>query len=106
MKSIIFFGQPTHVVCDAHCEKAWGSNNRPKVQLSADPDDYEYLADHELGIAPIDPGTSEGDHAKPRYLEERLNKWCTRECERSELVRDLEDFTLPDFSKRLKNIKP
>lgn len=71
-------------------------------------DDYCYLADDELGTAPIDPGTIEGEDSKPILPSERLNKWCCRECERSIIVDDIDvavDFELPDLSKRLYNIK-
>lgn len=104
-KSIVFFGQPLILICDANCRKAWGINNRPQVQLSDDEDDNEYLADNELGEAPEHPGTWEGEHTKPRTPEERLNKWCCRECERSTTVKDGEDFELPDFSRRYQNYK-
>lgn len=103
-KSIMFFGEPCILICDAQCSKAWGINSRPEVQLSDDPDDYEYLSDTELGDAPIDPGTYEGGDGKPRCPEERLNKWCARECERSEIVNDNESFYLRDFTNRVKNI--
>lgn len=86
------------------CHKAWGINNRPKEQLSDDDDDYAFLADSELGEAPEDPGTYEGGHAKPTRAEDRLNKWCFRECERSCIAKRGEALTPPDFSKRLFNI--
>lgn len=65
-KLITYCGQPAKVGCDEKCHKAWGSNSRPKVRLSKDDyDDYYYLSDDELGVAPIDPGTYEGGCAKP-----------------------------------------
>jgi hypothetical protein len=79
---ITFFCQPARVVCDRQCHKAWGINNRPRVQLSDDPDDYAFLADDELGEAPADPGTYEGGDAKPLSPDEFPQKWCVRECER------------------------
>ncbi len=82
-KEIIYLGIPAKVVCDEKCDKALGKNSRPKVQLSADPEDYAYLLDSELGIAPVNPGTYEGEFGKPRLKSDRLNKWCVRECERS-----------------------
>ncbi len=111
-KDIIFFGIPFVLFCDEKCSKAWGMNLRPKNQLSEDDDDYEYLADGELGEAPDDPGTYEGGEGKPydpHYV--KLNKWCCRECERSEIIEvskidedtDFESL-LSDFSKRLSNI--
>lgn len=110
-KNIIFFGIPFVLFCDENCNKAWGINSRPENQLSEDDDDYEYLADGELGEAPDDPGTSEGFQSKPCEDEDKLNKWCCRECERSEIIEiskinedtDLESL-LSDFSKRLSNI--
>lgn len=81
-KIIQFVNQPAKVNCDGNCKKAWGVNSRPKKYLSADPDDYEFLSDSELGEAPIDPGTYEGSDAKPLSLDEFPNKWCVRECER------------------------
>lgn len=104
-REITYFGQRCVVACDAKCEKAWGINSRPKVELApSEPDDYAFLADGELVEAPADPGTYEGGHAKPRQPSERLNKWCVRECERSALLKlsgnVLEFPELPDFSKR------
>lgn len=126
-KSIVYFGKPCILACDANCKKAWGINNRPLIYLedptlkvygegftdrrypddeSLNPDDYVHLADGELGDAPDDPGTYEGGHAKPTSPEERLNKWCARECERQVIVDDNEDFELPDYSKRQYNCAP
>jgi hypothetical protein len=101
-----YFGAAMICVCDAKCHKAWGMNNRPKAMLSDNEDDYEYLADSELGEAPIDPGTYEGSEAKPTAPDERLNKWCWRECERSVMVEPNEEFELPDFTERRRNIQP
>lgn len=102
-KFIIYFDQPRILACDGKCTKAWGIGNRPEVQLSEDPEDTEYLSDGELGIAPDDPSTYEGGHAKPQNLDGRLNKWCCRECERSVMVRPGRDFVLPDFNQRVRN---
>lgn len=85
-KNIQYFGKQCVLSCDAQCHKAWGCNSRPSEQLSENIDDYVYLADHELGFAPKDPGTTEGDYGKPQNPDERLNKWCARECERSIIV--------------------
>lgn len=110
VKLITWFGQPAAVACDGRCDKAWGINNRPKESLSTDEDDYAYLADGELGEAPADPGTYEGDKAKPLPDEPKLNKWCVRECERCKLYGHLErnanepPETLPDFSQRVFNM--
>ena len=104
-KPILYFRHELVLVCDARCDKAWGINHRPRVQLSAtDEDDYAFLSDGELGEAPADPGTAEGGHRKPRTPGERLNKWCCRECERSRRVKPGEDFELPDFTHRIYNI--
>ncbi len=93
------------LACDARCSKAWGINNRPKVEFDPDePDDYAFVPDHELGDAPDDPGTYEGDHAKPGHPGERLNKWCSRECERSAEASTLDGIVLPDLSKPLYNM--
>jgi len=52
--------------------------------------------------APANPGTYEGDHAKPTDPS-GSNKWCARQCERSDLFDPGEPIKLPDFSKRLFN---
>lgn len=101
---LTFFYEPIVVGCDANCAKAWGISQRPKVQISQDEDDYAFLADHELGTAPADPGTYEGPHGKPQQVPERHNKWCVRECERSEMVDPGQPLELHDFSQRLYNI--
>jgi hypothetical protein len=104
-KRITYFGQPAVVGCDARCEKAWGINSRPRVQLSAkNDDDYAYLADPELGWAPADPGTYEGGDGKPSAPCERMNRWCVRECERSDMQDTLDDVSVPDFSRRVYNM--
>lgn len=104
-KSIVWFGNEMILICDGKCNKAWGINERPKNQLSNDIDDYEFLSDIELGDAPIDPLTYEGGQGKPGLKENRLNKWCARECERSNIVRENEDFDFVDYDKRIKNIE-
>ncbi len=81
-KIIEYFGAPAIVRCDENCAKAWGINSRPSVKLSDDPDDFAWLPDNELEIAPIDPGTMEGEDRKPIDLLNIPNKWCVRECER------------------------
>ena len=109
-KSILWFDERMEVVCDGRCDKAWGINNRPRVSFDVnEPDDYVFLADGEAGIAPADPGTYEGSHGKPSAVpltdSERMNKWCSRECERS-IVRQpgAEDEQPHDFSTRLYNM--
>lgn len=104
LKLITYFGKPCVLACDGRCEKAWGMNNRPQEQLSEDIDDYVYKPDSQLGKAPEDPGTYEGDHAKPTSPEEVLNKWCARECERSVLKSDRNVLIeLPDLERPLPN---
>lgn len=100
--TIVYFGQPCVVGCDARCNKAWGINSRPHIDYD-DWDDRAWLADDELGDAPVDPGTYEGGDAKPRTPGERLNKWCVRECERSVVATQGAVLDLPDFSRRVYN---
>ncbi len=110
-KDIIYFGGAYILFCDGKCNKAWGFSQREKVQLSDDEDDVEWLSDDELGEAPEDPETYEGGHAKPTCDNDKLNKWCCRESERSEIIEkskvtadtDFESL-LTDFSVRKKNI--
>ena len=108
-KDILYFGRKAIIACDEKCEKAWGINSRPTIKLDKeDDDDVAFLSDEELGLAPKDPGTYEGGHAKPIDREDRLNKWCCRECERCYLSSP-DEYDLPvklkDFSKRRYNIK-
>lgn len=107
-KMITYFGQQAKVNCDENCNKAWGINRRPKVQLSDDEDDYAYLSDDELGDAPENPGTYEGGQAKPIDKAGIPNKWCVRECERCNISRPGE-FGMPlpvkTFNDRISNIK-
>ena len=86
IKLITYCGEKIAVVCDRRCDKAWGIQNRPKVQLSDDPDDFYFLPDDELGQAPCNPGTYEGGHGKPVSPDEFPNKWCVRECERCRII--------------------
>lgn len=102
---IVFFGQRRVVACDRKCSKAWGINNRPRIELSDEEDDYAYLADDELENAPIDPGTYEGGHAKPLSPDEFPNKWCVRECERCAMDDSGgAEPELPDLSHRYYNM--
>lgn len=108
-KLMLFFGESHILACDARCDLAWGIQQRPRVQLSADPDDYAFLADAAVTWpAPVDPGTYEGTDGKPVDLECRLNRWCARECERSARVPiemgNLIQLTLPDFSEDVRNL--
>jgi hypothetical protein len=104
---ITYFGQTARVVCDERCEKAWGRDDRPRLQHDAeDPDDYSFLADHELGTAPADPGTTEGDDRKPVNNEGIPNRWCVRQCERCAMSmpgKYLEPLAPVDFSIRQRN---
>ena len=104
VKRIIYFDHPTVLICDGRCSKAWGINERPKIMLSNDEDDYEFLSDDELGEAPREVDTWEGGDTKPQRREERMNKWCARACERSTIVKDNEDFKILDFNTRVRNI--
>jgi len=107
-KTILYCGQPGTIACDANCSKAWGINSRPSEQLSENPDDYAYLSDSELKDAPALPGTSEGSDMKPQRPEDRLNRWCARECERCSLIAPWDGVwdasILKDFSERVYNI--
>ncbi len=104
-RSIIYFGQQAFIACDEKCNKAWGLVSRPRNILNDDADDYELLADDELGEAPEDPETYEGGIGKPIGNEPKLNKWCTRECERCAIDSTLSGALtkIPDYSKRIKN---
>lgn len=115
----MYFGRPVTIVCDGNCRKAWGINSRPRRHLSGDPgepgigldehcrraDDYVFLGDDALGDAPTDPGTYEGGHAKPEASRDGgHNKWCTRQCERSTLIRDGEQLTLRNLDEPEPNV--
>lgn len=103
--NILIAGQPATLACDGQCKKAWGINRRPKLYLSKDFDDFCYMADRELGPAPEDPGTYEGGHPKPQdSFDGCHNKWCARECERSEMVDRGQPIDLTDYSFRTCNI--
>ena len=105
-KLITYCQQPAKIGCDEKCNKAWGSAGRPKIQLSDNEDDYVFLADGELGEAPVNPGTYEGEHAKPLTLAEAPNKWCARACERLSMSKPGESdqpLKLKDFSRRRYN---
>lgn len=105
-KRITFFGQQADLSCDGRCTKAWGRSQRPRIVLDDNnPDDFAFLADNELGLAPVDPGTYEGDYAKP-LSPVGMNKWCARECERGVISKPGAAQPLPDFSQRVYNIPP
>jgi len=106
---ITYCGETAKVICDGKCHKAWGMNDRPKIQLSENEDDHAYLADSELGEAPDDPGTTEGFERKPKSIESFPNRWCVRQCERcrmSDINQWKEPLEMPDFSKRFYNFSP
>jgi len=110
---IIFCGLDVRVACDGKCHKAWGWNNRPKVNLSdTDEDDIAWMSDDELGRAPDNPGTYEGGHGKPPSSKMFPNKWCVRECERCFMSDpgnshiEVKSGDLPDYSKRHYNKAP
>ena len=122
-RGIRYFGQPCVLICDGKCEKAWGMNNRPSAYNingkyikmgrcdTPDDDDFNeddscYLADGELGDAPLCPGVWEGGHGKPIEHQDKLNKWCCRECERSETFEYDEVIVVRDLSKRFYNCSP
>jgi ribosomal protein S27AE len=101
-KPIKFFGNDLILVCDANCKKAWGKHSRPFDKSNENEDDKEWLSDSELDIAPDNPKTYEGGYGKPVREDERLNRWCARECERSIMAKHNEFFELEDWSKRIK----
>ena len=110
-KKIVFFGKDCVVACDGRCDKAWGHNGRPRTKLSVNPDDYVYLADEKLDKAPGPGDTnilSEGCDLKPSAVPvtdgEVINRWCTRECERSTFVGMDEPLVLRDMSNPKPNI--
>ncbi len=76
-RDIINFGETIRVTCDGKCTKAWGLGHRPRTETG------EQVPDDELGTAPENPGTHEEHDYKPLPDEEKLNRWCVRECERS-----------------------
>lgn len=89
-KIITFCGSRAKINCDGNCEKAWGFSNRPEKILSSG--DSKFLSDDELGIAPKNPGTTEGESQKPSSPNKFPNKWCVRECERSNISKPGESY--------------
>lgn len=85
-KFVLFCGRMARFACDGNCGKAWGISARPRVFLSGnDEDDYEYLADGELGEAPARSETTEGGYDKPQLARGAadMNRWCARRSRRS-----------------------
>lgn len=101
--AIRYHGRLVTLACDGKCAKAWGINQRERAPLSRDEDDYEWLADDELGTAPSDPGTYEGGDGKPSSPL-GMNKWCARECERSVIVLGGMPIVLNNFAVRIRNV--
>lgn len=102
-KQITWFDRPVTLACDGKCGKAWGITMRPKVEFDEnEPDDSAMLADHELGLAPADPRTYEGGCAKPSSPAE-MNRWCSRQCERSSLFEAGEPILVKRFEQRRYN---
>ena len=102
-KQIVWFERQVTLACDGNCSKAWGVSVRPKESFDKDePDDFAFLADAELGEAPDDPGTREGGHMKPAGPR-HMNKWCSRECERSGIFEAGVQVEVRDFSRRRYN---
>jgi hypothetical protein len=106
-KTITYCGIQAKVGCDEKCNKAWGITLRPKEQLSDDFEDVVYLSDDELGDAPKYPKCWEGGDGKPTCDEEKMNKWCIRQCERcvmTEYGRQDETLVYKDWCVRRYNI--
>lgn len=113
-KPIVFFGEDLILACDGRCDKAWGTNGRPRRffgDAEEEPDDYVYLPDSALGTAPgpgETVGMSEGGHLKPSAVPltdgSRMNKWCARECERSEKVKPGALIVLDDMEDPIPNM--
>lgn len=122
-----FSGRHRFVVCDGRCDKAWGINGRPrlyfmeegepprKLKDGEEPvnwDDMVYVRDSELGVAPgpgETVGISEGGHLKPSAVPltggSRMNKWCSRECERSRVLDEGEELVIKDLEHPEPNVK-
>ena len=106
-REIVYFGRRRVLCCDGRCEKAWGIDTRPRLELDLeDLDDFAWLSDGELGEAPVDPGTYEGSCGKPAPTEKLESKWCARQCERSGVFAPGEDVELRDLGRRFYNMAP
>lgn len=80
---IRYFGRMTTLSCDGRCDLAWGTWGGRRYIDDVPLTDAEMLA--AVGPAPVDPGTTEGGDRKPGPIDPALNKWCARNCERSEI---------------------
>jgi hypothetical protein len=101
---IQYFGKRCLAVCDQKCHKAWGINGgRPEIRDPNDEDNVVWFADDEVGEAPANPGTYEGGQGKPTSPPVRHNKWCVRQCERSDTIAIGKVITCPDWSHRVYN---
>jgi hypothetical protein len=99
-KVIRYVGREVVVACDAKCYKAWGKQKRPVMSRFGDGSPRSFVLDGDLGMAPKDPRTAEGPDSKPRHAEDRLNRWCVRECERCAMFGEFGRFELPQVWER------
>lgn len=111
-RQAVFFDENGAIVAEQRYEmrepdrKTYVSEGR--LVTTGDPDqhdydDHAYYADHELATAPEEPGTWEGGDGKPDPTDqnpEKMNKWCARECERSDMYEIGEPIELKSFDKR------
>ena len=99
-RSMMFLGEIHIVACDGRCDKAWGVDDRPTNRLGSDHNDFEWLADGELGQAPIDPGSLSSDNGVRKPLLVRgpddVNEWCVDRCERMAKCRAVTSERAPD----------
>jgi hypothetical protein len=105
--NITVSNQPAIIKCDGKCDKAWGINEREKIKLSDDPDDYCYLSDRELGLAPLLSTSTKRLKNKPTNKINFPTSWCICECERSVISEPdtpYGDIDVPDFNNRVYNI--
>lgn len=112
-KEVRTFGELFVLACDGQCNKAFGINGRPRELFDPDePDDYIYLPDSKVGEAPGPGetiGVSEGGDLKPSAVPltdaSLMNKWCSRECERSGFFKPGEPIALHDMEHPLYNMQ-
>lgn len=102
---IRYLGEMVIMACDGRCSKAWGIDKRPRMMVSEAEGDYCFLSDDDLLEAPVDPGTTEYGEHKPRAAKYFPNKWCVRQCERSEMFEQgTPEIILHDWSEPKYNI--